>query len=61
MSGWWANEPAMLVQTKVFDGVEQSVSVAFQKNPRFNAHARIFATGLNLAETTALTECGDGA
>lgn len=54
MSGWWANEPAMFVQTKVFDGAEQSVSVAFQKNPHFNAHARISATGLNLAELQRL-------
>lgn len=54
MSGWWANEPAVFVQTKVFNGMEQRVSVAFQKNPRFDANARIFATGLDVAELQRL-------
>ncbi|WP_143098380.1 MULTISPECIES: hypothetical protein [unclassified Variovorax] len=54
MSGWWANEPAVFVQTKVFDGVEQRVSVAFQKNPRLDADARIFATSLDVAELQRL-------
>ncbi|MES2248043.1 MAG: hypothetical protein V4645_12225 [Pseudomonadota bacterium] len=54
MSGWWANEPAMFVQTQVFEGIEQRVSIAFQKNPNLDADARIFATGLDVAELQRL-------
>jgi hypothetical protein len=48
MPGSWAGAPASFVETKVFYGGYKRVSAAFQKMPSFGAHARIYASALEL-------------
>ncbi len=46
--GTWAGGPATFVETSVFQGALARLTVAFQEVTRFNAHARITATGIEL-------------
>ena len=48
LSGSWAGAPASFIETSMFNGIRQRVSVAFQELSRLDGRARISATGLEL-------------
>ena len=52
--GLWAGAEASFVETKVFQGSNARLAVAFQQRPDLQAVTRIAATGLELAELQAL-------
>lgn len=52
--GVWAGEAASFVETKIYNGASNRVSVAYQQRPSLQAQTRIAASGLELDELQAL-------